>query len=66
MNRENSHGVERFIEDVKTKGRCDIVIIDDLQNAHNVDTLLQNLSSTNMNQVPYIIGKISETWRKMK
>ena len=58
VTRENSQGVASFIEDVKTGGSCDIVIIDNLQNAHNVDTLLQNLSSTNINQVPYIIGKM--------
>ena len=66
MTRENSQGVASFIEDVKTKGNCDIVIIDNLQNAHNVDTLLQSLSSTNMNQVPYIIGKTFLIWRMME
>ena len=58
LTRDNSQGVASFIESAQSGGRCDIVIIDNLQNAHNVDTLLQNLSSTNINQVPYIIGEI--------
>ena len=56
LTRENGHTVEKFIEDVKTEGKCDIVIIDNLQNAKNIDSALQNLSSTNTNQLPYIIG----------
>ena len=58
MTRENCQEVASFIESAGSGGRCDTVIIDNLQNAHNVDTLLQNLSSTNINQVPYIIGEI--------
>ena len=55
--RDNCGGVEKLIEDIKTEGKCDIVIIDNLQNAQNIDKLLQSLSSTNTNHLPYIIGE---------
>ena len=59
LTREKSDSVEKLIEDVKAEGKCDIFIIDNLQNAENIDTLLQTLSSTNTNHLPYIIGNQS-------
>ena len=54
LTRENCQDLSGFLDSVT---KCDVVIIDNLHHADNLDNLLQQLSSSG-HQIPYIIGKI--------
>jgi len=67
LERENVNELNSFLGNIKeefevtSSSGTDVIILDNLHHASNLDQLLQDLLSTNLKPMPYIIGTMTQT-----